>query len=47
MVEKFEHHRPMIESAALFKHRHGHHHHLGAVIIEEGDLCALFGFSNG
>ena len=47
MVEKFEHHRPMIESAALFKHRHGHHRHSGAVVIEEGDLCALFGFRGG
>jgi hypothetical protein len=44
MVEKFEHHRPMIESAALFKHRQGDHRHSGAVVIEEGDLCALFGF---
>jgi hypothetical protein len=44
MVEKFEHHRPMIESAAVFKHRQGHHRHSGAVVIEEGDLCALFGF---
>ena len=47
MVEKFEHHRPMIESAALFKHRNGHHRHSGAVVIEEGDLCALFGFRGG
>ena len=47
MVEKFEHHRPMIESAALFKHRQGHHRHSGAVVIEEGDLCALFGFQGG
>lgn len=47
MAEKFEHHRPMIESAAIFKHRHGHHRHSGAVVIEEGDLCALFGFHGG
>ena len=47
MVQKFEHHRPMIESAAVFKHRHGHHRHSGAVVIEEGDLCALFGFQGG
>ncbi|MDQ7247991.1 DUF1488 family protein [Dongia sedimenti] len=45
MVEKFEHHRPMIESAAAFKHRNGQHWQSGAVIIDEGDLCALFGFS--
>jgi hypothetical protein len=45
MVEKFEHHRPMIESAAAFKHRHGHHHGgSGAVLIDGRDLCALFGF---
>jgi hypothetical protein len=44
MVEKFEHHRPMVESAAVFKHRRGHHCHSGAVVIEEGDLRALFGF---
>jgi len=44
MVEKFEHHRPMIERAAAFKHRHGHHRRLGAVLIEERDLCDLFGF---
>ena len=44
MVEKFEHHRPMIESAALFKHRQGQHRSSGAVCIEGPDLCALFGF---
>ena len=47
MVQKFEHHRPMIESAAVFKHRQGHHRSSGAVVIEEGDLCALFGFQGG
>jgi hypothetical protein len=47
MVQKFEHHRPMIESAAVFKHRHGHHRRSGTVVIEEGDLCALFGFRGG
>jgi hypothetical protein len=47
MVEKFEHHRPMIESAAVFKHRNGHHRPSGAVVIEEDDLCALFGFRGG
>ena len=47
MVEKFEHHRPMIESAAAFKHRNGHHWRSGAVVIDEGDLCALFGFRGG
>jgi hypothetical protein len=47
MVQKFEHHRPMIERAAAFKHRHGHHRHSGTVVIEEGDLCALFGFRDG
>lgn len=44
MVQKFEHHRPMIETAAAFKHRKGEHRHSGAVVIEEGDLRALFGF---
>jgi hypothetical protein len=47
MVQKFEHHRPMIESAAVFKHRHGHHRRSGTVVVEEGDLCALFGFRGG
>jgi hypothetical protein len=44
MVEKFEHHRPMIERAAAFKHRHGHHRHSGSVLIDGRDLCELFGF---
>jgi hypothetical protein len=44
MVLKFEHHRPMIERAAAFKHRLGHHRGSGAVAIEGRDLCALFGF---
>ena len=44
MVEKFEHHRPMIETAAAFKHRQGHHQPAGAVFIDERDLCDLFGF---
>jgi hypothetical protein len=47
MVQKFEHHRPMIESAAVFKHRQGHHRPSGIVVIEERDLCALFGFQGG
>jgi hypothetical protein len=47
MVQKFEHHRPMIESAAVYKHRQGHHRHTGAVVIDEGDLYALFGFQGG
>ena len=47
LVQKFEHHRPMIESAAVFKHRQGHHRHSGAVVIDERDLCALFGFQGG
>jgi hypothetical protein len=48
MVEKFEHHRPMIEHAAVFKHRNGHHKAgSGAVFIEAPDLCALFGFQGG
>jgi hypothetical protein len=47
LLQKFEHHRPMIESAAAFKHRQGHHHHTGAVVIEERDLRALFGFQDG
>jgi hypothetical protein len=44
MVQKFEHHRPMIERAAAFKHRRGDHGHSGAVWIDGPDLCALFGF---
>jgi hypothetical protein len=44
MVQKFEHHRPMIESAAAFKHRRGDHGRSGTVSIEGRDLCALFGF---
>lgn len=44
MVEKFEHHRPMIETAAAFKHRRGDHRHSGAVYIDGQDLCVLFGF---
>jgi hypothetical protein len=44
MVQKFEHHRPMIERAAAFKHRNGHHRHSGAVCIDDQDLCELFGF---
>jgi hypothetical protein len=44
MLEKFEHHRPMIERAAAFKHRQGHHRPSGAVCIDGQDLCALFGF---
>jgi hypothetical protein len=47
MVQKFEHHRPMIESAALFKHRRGDHGGSGAVWIDGPDLCALFGFEGG
>jgi hypothetical protein len=47
MVQKFEHHRPMIERAAAFKHRRGDHRHSGAVWIEGPDLCALFGFEAG
>jgi hypothetical protein len=44
-VQKFEHHRPMIERAAAFKHSLGHHHGgSGAVFIDGRDLCALFGF---
>lgn len=44
MVEKFEHHRPMIESAAAFKHRRGDHGRSGALCIDAQDLCVLFGF---
>lgn len=46
MVEKFEHHRPMLESAAAFKHRQGHHRRSGIVCIEGRDLRALFGFQS-
>ena len=44
MVQKFEHHRPMIESAAAFKHRQRRHRGRGALIIDDSDLCSLFGF---
>lgn len=47
MVEKFEHHRPMIESAASFKLKRGQHRHSDAVFIEARDLCDLFGFQPG
>ena len=47
MVQKFEHHRPMIESAALFKHRRGDQGRSGAVWIDGRDICALFGFETG
>ena len=45
-VQKFEHHRPMIERAAAFKHRLGHHQRSGAVFIDGSDLCELFGFQS-
>ncbi len=44
MVTKFEQHRPMIESAAAFKLSRGDPGITGAVCIDGGDLCALFGF---
>jgi hypothetical protein len=47
MLQKFEQHRPMIECAVAFKHRQGHHRSSGAVVIEERDLCELFGFQTG
>jgi hypothetical protein len=46
MVQKFEHHRPMIERAVAFKHGNGDHHSgSGALLIDGRDLCALFGFA--
>jgi len=44
MIQKFEHHRPMLERAAAYKHRLRHHRARGAVTIDARDLCALFGF---
>jgi hypothetical protein len=47
LAEKFEHHRPMIERAAVFKHRNGHHRKSGSLIIDDGDLQLLFGLRVG
>ena len=44
MVEKFEHHRPLIEHAAAYKHRHGRWNRPNAVLVEAIDLTDLFGF---
>lgn len=44
LIQKFEHHRPMLERAAAYKHRHHLRRGPGAVTIDDRDLCALFGF---
>ena len=44
MIQKFEHHRPMLECAAAYKHGRRRWETQSPVTIDDRDLCALFGF---